>query len=62
MGNLSKIWLFFVDTNHLEDALSWAPDLMDLDSKDENEGILFFPKLKQSINTFYGRRWVIFCV
>jgi hypothetical protein len=52
-----KMIYFFIDTNHLEDTLSWAPDLMDLDSNDENEGILFFPKLKQSSNAIDSRRF-----
>ena len=46
MGNLSKIIIFFIDTNDLEHSLSWAHDLMDLDSKDGCGGNLIFPKLR----------------
>ncbi len=40
MGNLSKIIIFFINTNALEHSLSWAHDLMDLDSKDGCETLI----------------------
>ena len=49
--------VFFIDTNHLQDTLSWTADWMDLDSKDGCEGNLFFPKLKQSSNAFCSSRF-----
>ena len=43
---------FFIDTNDLENTLSWARDAMDIDSNVEDEGNLIFPKLKQSVYVF----------
>ena len=53
MGNLSKIIIFFIDTNHLDvNSTCSARDAMDVDSNAEDEGDLIFPKLKQSIHAF----------